>query len=133
MILIAKVCSLGVLHLKRVYLHIMIHWHVNPIPEAPFYASLFNYILSDTLELYNEYDQLTMERVKTIPGFLGYEIIRDQKRGSFISYWKTLESIHEWSKDPIHIKAKSIGKTQWYKYYHSEIVQVLRFNQYQNS
>ncbi|MFN5674278.1 MAG: antibiotic biosynthesis monooxygenase family protein [Bacteroidota bacterium] len=109
----------------------MIHWHVNPAPEAPFYASIFNYILSDNLELYDEYDQLTIQRVKTMSGFLGYEVMRDQKRGSFISYWDTLDSIYLWSNDPLHKKAKTLGQSQWYTYYHSEIVQVLRFHQYQ--
>jgi heme-degrading monooxygenase HmoA len=108
----------------------MIQWQVNTVPTAPFYASIFNYILSDNLELYNEYDQLTLSRVKTMPGFLGHEIIRDQKRGSFISYWSDLESIKTWSEDPIHSIAKTKGKAQWYAYYHSEIVQVLRFNQH---
>ncbi len=101
----------------------MIHWHTNIPPRPPFIASVFHYYLSDQLEGYHEYDALTLELVKQIPGYLGYESFKHDGRGSFISYWKDMESVRVWAAHPVHIEAKQKGK-QWYKYYHSMLSQV---------
>jgi hypothetical protein len=42
----------------------MIHWKNNICPQAPFVASIFNYYLSDDLEGYVEYDELTLKLVQ---------------------------------------------------------------------
>ncbi len=110
----------------------MIHWQQLPPPSPPFYASVFNYELSEFLEGYQTYDAWTLERVKTYQGFLGYEVLKQDRRGSFISYWKDLESIQSWAQDPIHIKAKALGINQWYKSYHSAITKIIRFKEFTN-
>ncbi|MFM7710016.1 MAG: antibiotic biosynthesis monooxygenase family protein [Ferruginibacter sp.] len=101
----------------------MIHWQTNIPPKPPFIASVFNYYLSDNLEGYKEYDELTLELAKQIPGYLGYESFKHDGRGSFISYWKDMESVRTWAAHPIHMEAKQKGRT-WYKYYHSIIAEV---------
>lgn len=109
------------------YLRAMIHWNSLTPPAAPFIASIFNYYLSENLEGYAEYDERTLELVKTIPGYLGYESMKHEGRGTFISYWKDMESVQIWAAHPIHIEAKKLGLT-WYKYYHSMIAEVSRFH-----
>ncbi|MBM3427202.1 MAG: antibiotic biosynthesis monooxygenase [Bacteroidetes bacterium] len=109
------------------YLRIMINWNTPTPPTAPFIASIFNYFLSDHLEGYAEYDEKTLALVKTIPGYLGYESMKHEGRGTFISYWKDMESVQIWAAHPIHIEAKKQGLT-WYKYYHSLIAEVERFH-----
>jgi heme-degrading monooxygenase HmoA len=47
-------------------------------------------------------------------------------RGTFISYWKDMDSVSEWASHPVHIEAKK-RSAQWYKYYHSMIAEVGRF------
>lgn len=113
------------------YLRIMINWNSPSPPTAPFIASIFNYYLSDHLEGYAEYDEKTLALVKTIPGYLGYESMKHEGRGTFISYWKDMESVQIWAAHPIHIEAKKLGLT-WYKYYHSMIAEVGRFHSHQN-
>lgn len=106
----------------------MIHWYNDLEPEPPFIASTFNYYLSDDLDGYVEYDELTLELAKKTEGFLGYESFKSGNRGTFISYWKDIKSIEEWSKNPIHIEAKKQGMARWYAYYHSVISEVKRFH-----
>lgn len=105
----------------------MINWNDSTPSNAPFIASIFNYYLSENLEGYAEYDEKTLELVKTIPGYLGYESMKHEGRGTFISYWKDMESVQIWAAHPIHIEAKKLG-LQWYKYYHSMIAEVSRFH-----
>ena len=111
----------------------MIHWLNNKPPSTPFIASIFNYYLSDNLEGYKEYDDLTLELVKQMPGYLGYESFKYEGRGSFISYWKDMESIRTWALHPIHVEAKKRGRELWYRYYHSEIAEVKSFNSSNNN
>lgn len=106
----------------------MIHWNISTEPQPPFIASIFNYYLSDQLDGYAEYDQLTIDLAKQMPGFLGYESYKHEGRGYFISYWKDREAISEWAKHPIHIEAKKMGKSKWYWYYHSVLADVNSFH-----
>ena len=106
----------------------MIHWKNNLQPSTPFLASIFNYYLSDNLEGYAEYDELTLNLVQEMPGYLGYESMKHEGRGMFISYWKDRESIQQWAMNPIHLEAKKRGAEKWYRYYHSMIAEVNRFH-----
>lgn len=107
----------------------MIHWNTPTPPEASFFASIFNYYLSDDLEGYAEYDEKTLDLVKTMPGYLGYESMKQERRGMFISYWKDMESIKAWGAHPIHQEAKALGMKRWYKSYTSMIAEVERFHE----
>jgi len=108
----------------------MINWKNNLVPRPPFIASIFNYYLSDDLEGYPEYDALTLELAKEMPGYLGYESFKHEDRGTFISYWKDMEAIRDWAQDPRHIEAKQKGKSTWYRYYHSAIAEVRSIHQH---
>ena len=103
----------------------MIYWQSNQAPNPPYVASIFNYYLSDDLEGYAEYDELTLNLVKQMPGFLGYESFKHDGRGSFISYWKDMDAVREWASNPEHIIAKKEGMTRWYRYYHSTLSEVI--------
>ena len=109
----------------------MIYWKNEVQPQAPFVASIFNYYLSDNLEGYIEYDELTLELVQEMPGYLGYESMKHDDRGTFISYWKDQASIKEWATHPIHIEAKKLGSEKWYRYYHSMIAEVNRYHEHE--
>jgi heme-degrading monooxygenase HmoA len=106
----------------------MIHWNSHTPPSAPFMASIFNYYLSDNLEGYAEYDDLTLQLVKEMPGYLGYESMKHNGRGTFISYWTDMEAIRNWAAHPIHQEAKKLGISKWYSYYHSMIAEVKNFH-----
>ena len=102
----------------------MIQWKNREVPQPPYIASIFNYYLSDQLEGYLEYDELTLELAKQMPGYLGYESFKHDGRGTFISYWKDMDAVHHWAREPKHIEAKQKGKSTWYQYYHSVIAEV---------
>ena len=74
----------------------MIIWKNIHVPSIPYYANIFNYLLSDDLDGYQEMDEIKLELVHDIDGFLGYESHKSDGRGSFISYWRDKESIAEW-------------------------------------
>lgn len=109
----------------------MINWHTGKAPEPPFIASIFNYYLSDDLEGYQTYDELTLDLAKQIPGFLGFESFKHEGRGSFISYWKDMDAVRVWATHPDHIDAKKMGRSKWYRYYHSAIAEVTSLNIHQ--
>lgn len=102
----------------------MINWKNNVQPEAPYYANIFNYYLGDDLSGYEEYDEITLDLVNQIDGFLGWESHKSDGRGSFISYWRDQAAIDEWRRNTTHQKAKLEGMKRWYKYYHSMLVKV---------
>ena len=102
----------------------MIQWKNNEIPRPPFIASIFNYFLSEDLEGYVAYDELTLELAKEMPGYLGYESFKHDGRGAFISYWRDMDAVRAWAAEPKHIEAKQKGKSTWYRYYHSIIAEV---------
>lgn len=106
----------------------MINWQSEIAPAPPYIASIFNYYLSDDLEGYAHHDELTLELAKRSPGFLGYESFKHDGRGSFISYWRDMEAVRNWAKDPQHIEAKKLGIKKWYAYYHSAIAEVQSFH-----
>jgi heme-degrading monooxygenase HmoA len=108
----------------------MIHWQNTIQPKAPFVASIFNYYLSEDLDGYAAYDELTLKLVKEMPGFLGYESMKFEGRGSFISYWEDMEAVKTWSAHPIHQEAKQLGVSKWYRYYHSMIAEVNAYREH---
>lgn len=102
----------------------MINWKDDIVPEPPYYASIFNYLIGEDLEGYPEMDEITLKIAMETEGYLGYESHKADGRGSFISYWRDQASIDRWRKNATHIQAKSEGRARWYKYYHSMIAKV---------
>lgn len=101
-----------------------IHLHRQPL-EGNYYQVTFSLLRSDDLQGYAEMDELTLNLVKEIPGYLGYQSVYNGYRGIFISsYWKDLKSIEHCKKEQIHRDAKSQGN-RWYTWYRSEIAQVI--------
>lgn len=43
-----------------------------------------------------------------------------------ISYWNDLEHIKQWKQDPEHLAVQDKGKSDWYKSYSVQIVEVIR-------
>lgn len=91
-----------------------IYWH-RQLPETNYYQVTFYLLRSDDLQGYTEMFEMTLNLVKEIPGYLGYQSVYNGNRGIFISYWKDLESIKYWKKEQIHRDAKSRGN-RWYSW-----------------
>ena len=84
------------------------------VNQTPCYAVIFNSVLNDKAEGYEEMADRMVELARQQPGFLGFESIRD-KIGITISYWEDLESIKNWKNNSEHLIAQKMGKEEWYK------------------
>jgi len=43
-----------------------------------------------------------------------------------ISYWESLEKIKQWKQNTEHLLAQELGRSQWYKNYQVQIVELIR-------
>lgn len=107
------------------------YWKSEKKPAAPYYAVIFISTRSKELEGYAEMDEKTIEKVKTLDGFLGYESIKNGDDGIFISYWENMEVIEKWKHDSMHKEAKQYGFNQWYTRIISQICKVEHSMSYQ--
>jgi heme-degrading monooxygenase HmoA len=68
-----------------------------------------------------------VQRAATYDGFLGIEPARNGNgTGVAAVYFKDLESIDAWAKDPEHRLAKHQGRELWYSHYMIRICRVER-------
>ena len=87
-------------------------------PKTPYYAVIFTSIRTLGDKGYGKMGEEIEKEISDQIGFLGAESMRnDQGFGVTISYWKNLESINKWKKNPLHIIAKEKGKKLWYYNY----------------
>jgi len=92
-------------------------------PQPPYYAVIFT---AKTKDLTSEYSTLAkelQELAKEQEGYLGFENAEGEIEIS-ISYWDSLESIHNWKSNTLHRKAQKKGKAEWYDSYTVRIVKV---------
>ena len=101
----------------------------NRFPGAK-YANIFSYKRTNISDGYEDLDEQTLMLVKEIPGYLGYENIKDSSgRSIFISYWDSKKAIDLWRKNAVHKMAKDKSKT-WYSAYHTMLVHIEYSNEY---
>lgn len=94
------------------------------------YANIFSYRPSQEREGYEEMDEQTLRLVGDVPGYVGYENVKNAEgRSIFISYWESLEAVDQWRKNAQHSEAKSHGK-DWYAAYHSMLVKIEYSSEY---
>jgi heme-degrading monooxygenase HmoA len=94
------------------------------LPKPPYYAVIFVSTRSKNLEGYSEMDEATIEKVKNLEGFIGFENIKNGDDGIFISYWESMEAINKWRNDTLHLEAKQKGQSMWYDRFLSQICKV---------
>lgn len=88
------------------------------------WAVIFNSIRELDPPGYAAMDDATMKSASEIPGFLGYESVRNGKEGMFISYWESEEAIEQWKNHPLHLEAKKMGKSTWYDAFRSVVCRI---------
>jgi heme-degrading monooxygenase HmoA len=97
-------------------------------PKPPYYAVVFTSV--NAPGDHTEHARLSAhlaERAKTFEGFLGIEAVRGADgKGVTVVYYRDLESISEWAKDPEHQAAKKKGRELWYSHYLIRICKVER-------
>jgi heme-degrading monooxygenase HmoA len=102
--------------------------YIAKTPTPPYYAVVFTSINADVdhTEHTEMYGRL-VQRAATYEGFLGIEPARNGNgTGLAAVYFKDLESIDAWAKDPEHRIAKRKGRELWYSHYMIRICRVER-------
>ena len=93
------------------------------------YAVIFKADIAVLDESYTK----TAERMRQLAlskyGCLEFSAVSDETSEIAISYWENEQDIARWKQDPEHIDAQSTGKSDWYKRYSVEVVEIKR--QYQ--
>ncbi len=92
-------------------------------PQPPYYAVIFATTRTEGDNGYAEMANKMMALAQKQPGFLGVDSVRAEI-GITVSYWKDLDSIHQWKQNAQHKSAKQKGKDSWYKDYTLRIAKV---------
>jgi heme-degrading monooxygenase HmoA len=101
---------------------------ISRTPKPPYYAVVFTSINADV----DHTEHLAMSQrmlalAETYDGFLGIEPARNSDgSGVAVSYWRDMDSIMAWARDPEHLAAKSKGRKIWYTQYKVRICKVER-------
>ncbi|PFZ90036.1 antibiotic biosynthesis monooxygenase family protein [Bacillus wiedmannii] len=93
-----------------------------------YYAAIFTSQRTEhNSERYESMSDNLVELVKTQPGFIRIESVRDNEGyGITISYWESLEAIQRWKANTVHQVAQQKGKETWYSQYNVQICTVVR-------
>ena len=95
-------------------------------PTPPYYAVIFNSrrTAADSAGYAVMADRM-VELAAQQPGFLGLEGVRGTDgQGITVSYWQSLEAIHNWGKHVEHRVAQAAGKPRWYETFRLRICRV---------
>lgn len=102
--------------------------YISKTPKPPYYAVIFTSINAPVD--HTEHVALSarlVEHAQSFPGFLGIEGSRNTDgTGVTAVYWKDLDSIQAWARDPMHMAAKVKGREVWYSHYMIRICKVER-------
>jgi heme-degrading monooxygenase HmoA len=94
-------------------------------PQVPYYAVIFTSIRTDGDDGYTAMADLMDELAAQQEGYLGIESARNEI-GITISYWQSLEAIHNWKANADHLMAQKYGREKWYERYKVRICKVER-------
>ena len=94
-------------------------------PNPPYYMVTFVSELNDHAPGYEEMAEKMMKLAEEQEGFLGVDSARSEV-GITISYWESMDAIKKWSQNSEHIKAKDLGKKEWYASHITRIAKVER-------
>ncbi|WP_369900202.1 antibiotic biosynthesis monooxygenase [Bacillus manliponensis] len=90
--------------------------------SKPYYAVIFTSQLSSDIEDYEKVAHEMALLAEKQHGYLGIDSVRNEAGfGITVSYWESLEAIQKWKDHAAHTMAKTRGKEQWYKQFHTKI------------
>lgn len=103
------------------------------ISDAPHYAVIFTSKRSEKEEkTYVEAAKRMVELARHQKGFIGVENVQDERGfGIMVSYWESLEAIHEWNKLAAHNEAQKEGKDTWYDHFSVRICRIEKMYDFQ--
>lgn len=93
-------------------------------------AVIFISIRPETTDNYLFFDEATLDSAKSIEGFLGWDSVHNGSHGIFISYWKDENAVDAWRNNSLHLRAKALGKSDFYSFYRSVISRVAHVSEF---
>lgn len=90
------------------------------------YAVIFKAEINQLDNNYYEMAAKIRDLAKNKYGCTDFYSISDSSSELAISYWETQEQISNWKQDAEHLVAQELGRTNWYKSYSVEIVEIIR-------
>jgi len=94
-------------------------------PTPPYYAVIFTSVRTEGDHSYAQMAERMLELARQQDGFLGVESARNEI-GITVSYWRDLESIHQWREHAEHSLARDKGRKEWYKSFKTRVAKVER-------
>ena len=93
--------------------------------KEPYYAVIFTSTRTAGDNGYGKMADFMEQLAKRQPGYIGIESAR-QEIGITVSYWESLNAIHDWKQKSDHLLAQKKGIADWYDSYTVRICLVER-------
>jgi heme-degrading monooxygenase HmoA len=90
------------------------------------YAVIFRAELKEIDETYSELAAKMRELAINKYGCSEFTAVIEGEQEIAISYWESQEHITQWKQDAEHLAAQELGRTKWYKFYQTQVVEILR-------
>ena len=90
------------------------------------YAVIFRAEIDKLDETYSKTATRMRELAIKEYGCIEFTAVTEGNQEIAISYWENEEQIKLWKKDPEHKIAQELGRSEWYKWYQVEVVEVKR-------
>ncbi|NRA42770.1 MAG: antibiotic biosynthesis monooxygenase [Pseudomonadales bacterium] len=95
-------------------------------PQNAYFAVIFTGTKTDNTDGYDEAAMAMFELASKQDGFISIDHSQMGNSSVTISYWHSLEAIHNWKNHPEHRKIQEQGKHTWYKHYQVKIAHIIR-------
>lgn len=93
--------------------------------KKPYYAVIFTSTRTAGDDGYGDMADFMEQLAKKQSGYIGIESAR-QDIGITVSYWESLNAIHDWKQQADHLLAQKKGISDWYNSYTVRICLVER-------
>ncbi len=94
------------------------------------YAVIFRAEVNMVDKKYSEMALQLRELAVNEYGCLEFTSVTEGTQEIAISYWKNKKQIEQWKNDAIHQVAQKLGRSQWYKSYKVQVVEIIREYEY---
>jgi heme-degrading monooxygenase HmoA len=82
----------------------------------------------------NDYHQAAAEMAERAKGYPGYVAMKsftaDDGERLTVVWWENEDLMQAWRSDARHLQVQKLGRERWYHYYHLEVANVIRENQF---
>ncbi len=96
------------------------------IKKAPVYAVIFKAKINKLDQAYSETATRMRELAINEYGCTEFVSVTEGEQEISISYWNNKKDIAAWKQNAEHLVVQELGKSEWYKSYQVQVVEVIR-------